>query len=75
MTQKKLSTSSEEGSEYTQQVWRESIKDLLRYDTTFCLAAQLPISIGCTGQTVLKIKNNFDSLCEDCIDYIHLDYR
>ena len=55
MTQKKLSTSSEEGSEYTQQVWRESIKDLLRYDTTFCLAALLPISIGCTGQTVLKI--------------------
>ena len=30
MTQKKLSTSSEEGSEYRQQVWCESIKDLLR---------------------------------------------
>ena len=50
MTRKKLLTSSEEGSEYTQQVWRESIKDLLRYDKTFCLVALLPISIGCTGQ-------------------------
>ena len=31
MTQKKLSTSSEEGSEYTQQVWCESIKDVLNF--------------------------------------------
>ena len=32
MTYKKLSTTSEECSKYTQQVWRESIKDLLKYD-------------------------------------------
>ena len=34
MTQKKLLTSSKEGSEYRQQVWCESIKDVLRYDKT-----------------------------------------
>ena len=35
MTQKKLSTSSEEGSEYRQQVWCELIKDLLRHNFLF----------------------------------------
>ena len=57
MTNNTCYTSSEEGYEYTQQVWCESIKDLLRYDPTSCLVALLPILIGRTGQTVLKIKN------------------